>query len=181
MAFQAIEKSTSSAKWEKVVTLLNVAIGHAKITGVSLSNNILEVKNKVIKLITKIADDDTKPSNSLYAQTQLAIFELQSLNCIEDAGPTFKSLHDIVQKSESLVGYPFEQVFYLISAVDDIFMEIEAYEDLLDYLTEQSSKRDGDVAASWNYLKRGARRLESGKPYQAIKLIGKSLAGLYKE
>ena len=181
LAFQAIEKSTSSAKWEKVVTLLNVAIGHAKITGVSLSNDILEVKNKVIKLITKIADDETKPSNSLYAQTQLAIFELQSLNCIEDAGPTFKSLHDIVQRSESLVGYPFEQVFYLISAVDDIFMEIEAYEDLLDYLTEQSSKRDGDVAASWNYLKRGARRLESGKPYQAIKLIGKSLAGLYKE
>jgi len=60
-------------------------------------------------------------------------------------------------------------------------MESEAYENLLDYLTEQSSTRDGDVAASWNYLKRGARRLESGRPYQAIKLIGKSLAGLYKE
>jgi hypothetical protein len=181
LAFQTIEASTSSTKWEKVVTLLNVAIGHAKITGTSLSEDILEVKNKAVSIITDIAEDDTKPSNALYAQTQLIILELQSLRCIEDAESTFKSLHSIVKKSESLIGYPFEQVFYLISAVDDIFMENEAYEELLDYLTEQSSKRDGDVAASWNYLKRGAKRLESGKPYQAIKLVGKSLAGFYKE
>jgi len=181
LAFRAIEDSTSSTKWEMVVTLLNVAVGHAKIKGKALSDDLSVIKQKTVGTLTSIAEDDTKPSNSLYARTQLAMFELQSLNSIEDAESIFKSLHNIVKESQALVGYPFEQVFYLISAVDDIFMEVQSYEELLDYLTELSSKRDGEVAAAWNYLKRGAKRLESGKPYQAIKLIGKSLSGLYKE
>ena len=87
----------------------------------------------------------------------------------------------ILKHSELLVGFPFGKIFNLINGVDDIFSDVESYENLLDYLTEQSCQRDGEVQRAMLQLKRGIKRLDIGKPYQAIKLVGKSLTLLYKE
>lgn len=58
---------------------------------------------------------------------------------------------------------------------------MEGYENLLDYFTEQASRRHGETKGALLSLKRGVRRLDSNEPYQAIKQIGKSLPDLYKK
>lgn len=99
----------------------------------------------------------------------------------QDAAPIFINIKRIVEKSQNLVGYPFEKVFDLFHEMDDVFDEVIEYEDLIDCLIENSTKRDGEIQGAIKYLKRGFKRLESGKPYQAITFIGKALSGLYKE
>ncbi|WP_289107325.1 hypothetical protein [uncultured Pseudoalteromonas sp.] len=180
-SIDCISDSESSTKWEKVVTLLNVYRGHIKITGFDGNVSIDEINETVLTKLKEIASDDTKPSNALLAETHIEMLKLQQMNSVSDTAPIFASLKKIVEKSEHLVGYPFEQVFATFNEMDDFFHEVVEYEDLMDYLIESTSKRDGEVQGAIKYLKRGFKRLETGKPLQAITLIGKALSGLYKE
>ncbi|WP_017047048.1 hypothetical protein [Vibrio anguillarum] len=100
---------------------------------------------------------------------------------IDQASAIFSSIHEIMKEGENLVGFSFNEVSNLVTELDSLFSELENYENLLDYITEYTSRREGEVKGAVLWLKRGARRLESNEPYQSIKLIGKSLAALYKK
>lgn len=180
-AVGCIIDSTSSTKWEKVVTLLNLYNGHLKVTGCDSNIAIDEIGGKVVAKLNEIAADETKPSNALLAETLLEILKFSSVTTLNNAASIFVKIKKIVEKSQSLIGYPFEKIFDLFNKMDDVFDEVVEYEDLMDFLIENSSKRDGEIQGSIKYLKRGFKRLEAGKPFQAIKLIGKALSGLYKE
>ena len=69
----------------------------------------------------------------------------------------------------------------LFKQLDIIFDKFEEYEDLLDYFTEQSGLRNSEVKTAKLLLERGLKRLDTNKPYQAIKLLGKAFAGLNKK
>lgn len=62
-----------------------------------------------------------------------------------------------------------------MNELDDIFSDVDAYENLLDYMTEQSAVRDGEVKGALLNLRRGIKRLQNGHPYQAIKYLGNLL------
>lgn len=180
-AVDCIADSTSSTKWEKIVTLLNLYNGHLKITGHKSNIAIDDLVEKVVTKLKEIAIDETKPSNALLAETHLETLKLSSMVSPIDAAPVFINIKNIVERSQNLIGYPFEKVFDLFSEMDDVFDEVVEYEELMDSLIENSSKRGGEIQGSIKYLKRGCKRLEAQKPYQAITLIGKALSGLYKE
>ena len=178
-AINCIKESTSSTQWEKATTLISLYSTHTKMF--NAVGSIDHIKDMVVEKLTAIARDVDQPSNSLLAQTHLCFLKYQSPEALADADQMFAELKTIIQKSENLVGYPFDQTAKMVMALDEIFLDNEAYEDLLDYITELSTKRDGEITGSINLLRRGVKRLESGKPYQAIRLVGKSLKGLYKE
>lgn len=180
-AVDCVAESTSSTKWEKIITLITLYKGYLKITGHESNIAIDEIVNRVAEKLIELAKDETKPSNALLAETHLETLKLSSITTINDAAPIFVNIKRIVEKSNNLVGFPFETVFGLFNEMDDIFNEMIEYEDLMDYLIESSSKRDGEIQGAIKYLKRGIKRLESRKTYQAITLIGKALTDLYKE
>ncbi|EGR2290122.1 hypothetical protein C4G53_RS03285 [Vibrio parahaemolyticus] len=174
--------SSNSSKWESLVTLLNVHQGHSRIAKVSSSIDIQQITTTTKKRLLEISLDEGRPSNSLSAkilacQLKLIdkVYESAELNSI------FAQLMSICSEGEGLIGFPFEVTFNTFSELDSLFSEIEEYENLMDYLTEQSVTRSGEVQTSLLALKRGLKRLDSGKPYEAIKLIGKSLSGLNKK
>ena len=180
-AVDCIAESTSSTKWDKVVTLLNLYNGHVRITGHHSNIAIDKINEKVVAKLNEIADDETRPSNALLAETHIETLKLASVLSPIDAAPVFVTIKSIIDRSHNLIGYPFEGIFDLFYEMDDVFDEVVEYEDLMDCLTESSSRRNGEIQGAIKYLKRGCKRLESEKPYQAITLIGKALSGLYKE
>ena len=179
-AFECIVDSTNSSKWEKFVTLITVFQGHALTTKEKTSIDFESIKLKTNKQLALIADDDSRPSNSLQARTSLLLLELFDIQKQPDVRTILNDLLVVAKECDKLVGYPFDSFFDLISEIDLAFGDFEEYEALLDHLTEQSSVRHGEVQSSLTLLRRGIKRLDSGKPYQTIKLVGKSLLGLYK-
>jgi hypothetical protein len=179
--YNCAHSSTSATKWESVVTLITVYRSYVKLNKVTPTINIETIEENTLKQLNIIADNEASPSNALFAKSQLAIFKLQKIKSIEESACLFETLLVILKQSERLVGFPFDKIFSLVNGIDDIFGDVESYEHLLDYITEQSSLRDGEINSAMLQLKRGIKRLDSGKPYQAIKLIGKSLTLLYKE
>ncbi|MFK5894527.1 MAG: tetratricopeptide repeat protein [Pseudomonadota bacterium] len=179
-AYKCIIDSTNSCKWENFVTLINVFHGHTEITGITSSIDFDLIKNKTIEQLKLIAYDESRPSNSLKARTSLELLDLVAINDQNDARSILNNLLGIAKECERLVGYSFDSLFDLISEMDLAFGDMEEYETLLDYLTEQSSIRYGEVQGSLVLLNRGIKRLSADKPNQAIKLVGKALHGLYK-
>ena len=170
-----------SGQWGEVVSLLALYSSHCRS---SENENIVDyesLSNEAKSILLCLAEKDERPSNALMSKAYIELLNLQSIESVEDAKEIFSSLLLIIKDGELLVGFSFNELYDLITELDDIFGELENYELLLDYFTEQASRRDGDTKAAQLFLKRGARRLDSNEPYQAIKLIGKSLMGLYKK
>ncbi|MBC6820037.1 hypothetical protein CKK01_21685, partial [Acinetobacter baumannii] len=97
--------------------------------------------------------------------------------CIE----LLKKTLETCRLGSNLIGFPFEKFYNLFQELDIIFDKYEEYEELLDYFTEQSGLRDSEIKTAKLQLERGLKRLADNKPYQAIKLLGKSVSGLNKK
>jgi len=131
--------------------------------------------------LNKLAQKDERPSNSLMSRIYIELLNLYSIKNTNEASTIFSSIKEIMKEGENLVGFSFYEVSKLVIELDNLFAELLSYEHLLDYLTEYTTRREGEVRGALLWLKRGARQLESNEPYQSIKLIGKSLAALYKK
>ncbi|WP_411752817.1 hypothetical protein [Serratia sp. (in: enterobacteria)] len=181
LAYDCILSSTNSAKWEKILNLVTVHKSYIKYNSETPSIDIENIERNMLSKLDDIAEDESRPSNALTAKTHKVIYALTTFSNVEDASAVFDELHEIIKNSENLIGYPFEKNFHLLNELDDIFFEVDSYENLLDYMTEQSALRDGEVKGALLNLRRGIKRIQNGHHYQAIKHLGKSLLPLYKE
>lgn len=181
LAYESIASSTNSSKWEKVLNLVTVHKSYIRLNNATSTIDIENIERNMLAKLDEIADDDSRPSNALTARTHKAIYKLTTFSDVEDASVVFEELHEIFKNSGNLIGYPFEKNFQLLNELDDIFFDVDAYENLLDYMTEQSAVRGGEVKGALLNLRRGIKRIQNGHPYQAIKYLGKSFIPLYKE
>lgn len=180
--YKSVFDSSNSSKWESLITLLNVHKGYSKISKTSSSIDIEKIFRETKEKLLEISLDEGRPSNALSAKILACQLRLiDNVYADADLNPIFSEVLSICSEGEGLIGFPFETTFNLFSELDDIFSEIEEYENLMDYLTEQSATRSGEAKTALLALTRGLKRLDAGKPYQAIRLIGKSLPGLNKK
>jgi hypothetical protein len=170
-----------SGKWGDVVSLLGLYSGYYRGNNEKLQNVVAPIQAEIKEILFKQSLKDERPSNSLMSRAYIELINLHAIENINEASDIFSSLLLVIKESSYLVGFPFNELYSLVTELDGVFGDIASYEVLLDYFTERASSRDGEAKGSLLWLKRGARRLESGEPYQAIKLIGKSLTGLYKK
>ncbi|MEA9392644.1 hypothetical protein SJI19_19230 [Acerihabitans sp. TG2] len=179
--YKTIISSTNASKWEYLLNLVTVNKSYLRMTKLESSIDINSIEGEMLSQLNNIAKNESRPSNSLYAKTQVLIYQLQNSITEEERSKIFSLLLDIMKGSTNLIGYPFEKMFGLINEMDDFFNGNHAYENLLDFITKQLSLRDGEIIGAEMQLKRGIKRLSSGKPYEAIKIIGKSMISLYKK
>lgn len=170
-----------SGQWGDVVCLLGVYYGHIRNENNDIQLDVEALRSEAKKALTEMSIHDERPSNSLMAKFYLEVLNLYVIQEVSEASEIFLSMDAIVREGDSLIGFPFVDLYNLVSELDGVFGDLESYEALLDYFTERVSSREGEFKGALLWLKRGARRLESGRPYQAIKIIGKSLASLYKK
>lgn len=170
-----------SGQWGDTVTLLGLYITYSRSTK---NENILDIESLASEtkdVLFDLSKRVERPSNALMSRAYIEILNLYLINNIDEATEIFSSLLSIIKEGNSLIGFSFNELYNIVTELDNIFGELESYELLLDYFTDRASRRDGETKGALLWLKRGARRLDSNEPYQAIKLIGKSLTGLYKE
>ncbi|TKB51668.1 hypothetical protein [Ferrimonas aestuarii] len=181
LCLQIAKGIEQSAQWGDTVSLLGLYSSYYRgsegESDLDIESLLLEANSE----LNKLAKKDERPSNSLMSRIYIELLNLHSIKDIDQASAIFSSMHEIMKEGESLVGFSFNEVSDLVTELDSFFGELESYENLLDYITECTSRREGEVRGAVLWLKRGARRLESNEPYQSIKLIGKSLAALYKK
>jgi hypothetical protein len=175
------KKIGQSGQWGSVVSLLGLYSSHSRHSKNESLADYETLASETKNILFGLAEKDERPSNALMSKAYVELLNLQSIESVDQATEIFSSLLSIVKDGELLVGFSFNELYDLVTELDSIFGEVDSYELLLDYFTEQTSRRDGDTKGALLSLKRGARRLESDEPYQAIKLIGKSLMGLYKK
>lgn len=169
-----------SGQWGDIFSLLCLYTAHIKNNNIKPSEMIINARAEINEILNKMSLRDERPSNSLMSRAYIELIKLQDFKDIEEVENIFSELLTIVKEGECLVGFPFNDLYELITELDSLFGELSYYEALLDYFTEQASCRGSETNCALLWLKRGAKRLESGEPYQAIKLIGKSLIYLYK-
>lgn len=179
--FELAKELDRSGQWGDVIALMTVYRSHFRVHGGDPQLDIDSLMSEATDILEKMSLRDYHPSNSLMARFYIELMNLLKIDKVDDASGIFNSILMIVNEGNLLIGFPFYKIYNLIEELDKIFYTLDSYEKLLDYLTELASEREGETNGSLLWLKRGARRLESGEPYQAIKLVGKSLVGLNKE
>lgn len=180
-SFEAAQSISQYRQWGDLGTLLGVYIGHCRRNSIEMKPEIVSILEKVDEFLKEMAADESRPSNSLMARANVYLLEFHQIKSLDQASDFFKKIRELIQLGDGLVGFPFQELYELISSLDDFFSEDAEFESLLDLVTEKAVSRYGELKASLLFLKRGAAALDSGRPYQAIKLVGKSLVGLYKE
>ncbi|WP_193461880.1 hypothetical protein [Vreelandella hamiltonii] len=181
LCLQLAKGIEQSGQWGDTVSLLGLYSSYYRGSEGESDLDIESLLSEAKGELNKLAIKDERPSNSLMSRVYIELLNLHSIKNIAQASAIFSSMHEIMKEGESLVGFSFNEVSDLVTELDSFFGELESYENLLDYITEYTSRREGEVRGAVLWLKRGARRLESNEPYQSIKLIGKSLAALYKK
>jgi len=181
-AYEVISESSNANLWTDFVTLLTIQMGHQYRDNEQNSSDFDDIVANTITQLNEIIKDKSRPSNALQAEIVLAQLQLfQSYGDNEKMEAIFKRIHNVCQQGEHLIGFPFERIYGYIDELDDIFHEYPNYQQLQDYLTEQSIKRNGDLKTSKIALERGIKQAEKGNYYRAIQLVGKTLIGLNKE
>ncbi|MDQ9038303.1 hypothetical protein RFH07_17175 [Acinetobacter seifertii] len=183
LTFENLAENTNSESWEKIVNLLTIYYGrYSYLKDIHPSVDIDHIYNNTIDVLDRLSKDLSRPSNSLMASIHLDLLQLivkfpDEKYCIE----LLKKTLETCRLGSNLIGFPFEKFYNLFQELDIIFDKYEEYEELLDYFTEQSGLRDSEIKTAKLQLERGLKRLDDNKPYQAIKLLGKSVSGLNKK
>lgn len=175
------ENLEQSGKWKDVFSLLCLYTTYYRNNEEKYQADVVPVQTRIRDKLNELSLRDERPSNSILSRVYAEFIGLLNTVDMDDASRIFESLLSIIQEGEHLVGFPFNELYNLILELDKTYCDLVGYEKLLDYFTEQSVIRDGETKGAFVWLKRGVKRLESGEPYQAIKIIGKSLIGLYKK
>ena len=183
LTFENLNGNTNSENWEKLVNLLTIYYGRYNYSDdIQRNVDIDNIYKHTISVLDEISKDESRPSNSLMASIHLDLLQLlfkfqDEKYCKELLIRTLENC----QAGSNLIGFPFDKFYNLFKQLDIIFDKFEEYEDLLDYFTEQSGLRNSEVKTAKLLLERGLKRLDTNKPYQAIKLLGKAFAGLNKK
>ncbi|HCE3929230.1 TPA: hypothetical protein ACP31N_002369 [Pseudomonas aeruginosa] len=115
------------------------------------------------------ADDKSKETSSLWAQTQLLQMDLVTgMREKDDLQPTFAAMRQVLSNVRRQIEFPIEPVVLVIRELATIVGDSPGYDELLDAVIEIERERNGDRVAGELQLQRGLQKLERKKPYDAI-------------
>lgn len=129
---------------------------------------------QALERVSKIAE---MPNSALQARAMMLIQNIM-VTLPSVPADVFAALQDVVRKSGELIGFPLESLVNVIGLFDRTFGDLPEFEALHNELVITFASRSGQAEAANLNLKRAVSRLESGKAYDAITLIGRSLVGL---
>lgn len=147
-----------------------------------IESEMAKITEKTLTLkcaLDKSSSQSGRPSNSLQARTMRLMMDVISAPPKEVINALLK-LQEIVRQSEGLVGYPFEKISTVLIELGAAFNDMPEYCALFETVVETASKRKGEVSAARMLLKGGTQQLDNGRPYEAIRLLGRCLNRLFK-
>jgi hypothetical protein len=122
-----------------------------------------------------ILAERTRPSASLQARAGLLIMELSvAYNNSEKLKEVFRAFRDVFEKSKGLIDFPAKQFVKLLMELGDLLPDDEEFDAAFESALALARERESRTVSGRMLLRRGRQKLKSGKPYEAIRLLGRA-------
>jgi hypothetical protein len=140
-------------------------------------------KASLTAVLNKLAAEETRPNNALQARTSLALLASQAAYESGDTlalAKVWNTLVQIVKDADHLGDYPFELLARLVEELAKVGFDDDSFDALLESVILALEKRRGETAGAGLLRDRGFQKLEAGKPYEAISLLGRAMERFVK-
>lgn len=132
---------------------------------------------RLLETLRALLDDKLRPSNSLYAETLLALIELNENRLKGTLGKfddTWSKLADITNRATKLAEFPTDMIDSVVSALSDSVPDSSIFDALVEQIADLMAERSRELSAAEFCLKHGERKLERNRPIDAIRLLGRA-------
>ncbi len=178
-------KSEKASEISDLINLWNVLSAGVATQALGFEETDLQGKfERLERSLLELALDESRPNNS--AEAALLLHSLRLSNSartekLEDAPNHLLGMKEVFEKSQGLGAFPFRQYEKFVLETDELFGEIDGFEELYDCVLNQAAERSSEQAVGERLVKTAWSRLENQKFTSAIRAAGKAKSRLNKE
>lgn len=150
--------------------------------GFDETETLFQVQTETLREeLERLGEEDARPSASLQARALLLQMQiLLKLHYQEPIESVLREFQEVVRQSEELAGYPLRPQVDILMELGEFLEGVPAYDELFETIVEVVSAREGEISGARMLLSRGEDQLESDRPYDAIRLLGRAFRSLYR-
>lgn len=137
----------------------------------------------LVKHLELLASDAARPNNALFARmlrTFMRLTDLIQARDLSAVGGIWNDLEAIAQESKQLGQFPFESLSSMVHEMSEMF-DSPGFDSLYEVVVDIERQRISDGEAGESFKSRGLQKLKNGKPYEAIRWIGRAEELFVKE
>ena len=181
---QLIEGSVEAADVELLLNLWQLLTPSVNAGRISSQDAKIESRRqRLTAVLDVIAADSTRPNNALQARTDctlIRITEARQAGQLDQLESCWCELLQIVDESATLAAYPLKRLSDIITEIGK-HVDSPAFDALYEKVVDAICQRNSDGEAGESYTERGMQKLRQGKPYEAIRWLGRAEELLIKE
>jgi hypothetical protein len=133
--------------------------------------------DRLRETLKALLDDKLRPSNSLHAETLLALMELNEnrlRGTLEKFDDTWSKLADITNRAVKLAEFPTDMIDSVVTALSEGVPDSSVFDALVEQIADLMAERSKELSAAEFCLTHGERKLERNRPIDAIRLLGRA-------
>jgi hypothetical protein len=129
--------------------------------------------------LARFSQDESRLSAALQARSMRLMVELL-LSAKNDPAPVLRQLKEVIESCGPLIGFALQPLVEILTEIGNVLGDSPAYDELFATIEAVCSKREGELSAARLVLARGTQQLDSDRPVQAIRTLGRALTRLFK-
>ncbi len=167
------------ARLTNLWTTLAVGIRNGLLDG---SRADFDVRTDKLKAhLQVLADDARRPNNAAHAKAILVnVAMVEAAPDIEKMGACIAELADLMEQSQGLGGFPFDQFAQIFQELGDQLAGSDTYDGAFERLLPVLERRRSEGEAGRALLRRGLQKLRNEEFYDAIRHLGRAQQKLVK-
>jgi hypothetical protein len=184
--YDEVEKFTVStddaSDMELLFNLWQLLVAAAR-TGTPV-RKLSERRDTVKVQLDRMAKDQERPNNALQARTfslLISLTEAIGQKDLKAVDATLENFTKVFKAAKNLGLFPVEQLANVVREFGRVASDSPAYDKLFELVVDLLARRKSEGAAGSTLLQRGYQKLEAGKCYDAIRLLGRAQEKLSKE
>lgn len=125
--------------------------------------------------LERIQKQQGRPSAALEAQASQLLMELSISH--DDATKLKEALHafrGIFEKSKGLIDFPAQHFVEVLMELSNLLPDSEEFDAIFESALEVTRERHSRAVSGRMLLRRGSQKLKNGRPYEAIRLLGRA-------
>lgn len=137
----------------------------------------------LVRHLELLEADAARPNNALFARMLRTFANLADLMRVRDLNAVdgiWADLESVAQESKRLWQFPFESLSSMVRKMSEMF-DSPRFDRLYEMVVDIECQRISEGEAGESFRARGLQKLINGKPYEAIRWIGRAEELLVKE
>lgn len=140
-------------------------------------------RQALVAHLTTLAADESRPNNALFARmlrTFVNLTDAMFEGSSQGLSTAWTDLEEIAQASKHMGQFPFDSLSSMVHEMSELFDGTE-FDNLFELIVDVQRQRISDGEAGESFRSRGRQKLRNGKPYEAIRWLGKAEELFVKE